>query len=406
MWWSTDAAHVMAVSQSRSSPEGSRRLTGHSRGRGCALLRGRAGPSRRGAPPRRCASTRRRRSASRPAAWQSQVCRASQLPPPLASHPYARALAPPQLDLPLTAVASPAAYAHRVLTGKGGAAERGATRFTAGVLYFVLMETLQGLSYSVIDQCESATNHALTVLGFAHICGQPYFTHLMCGAFYRREGKRGIQNDFVLRLCVVAGGAFFMRYVLAAYDVRVAGQNYIPLDGVACPNTEWIRASTATPGGANTTCTFSGSMHLAWSLPLYQPTYFTPSVFIHSFVMFAPFAVTPGVEAKVFGLFLFLTGPYMSTLLTVRPPSCDVCLLLCALCSGFCTRAAAGLTGAYMRPGRLERAALDLVLLLYRSDHADVLRGARLARRRRQCREEATSGSHAQRQSGESRLNM
>ena len=333
------------------------------------------------------------------------MCRASQLPPPLASHPYARALAPPQLDLPLTAVASPAAYAHRVLTGKGGAAERGATRFTAGVLYFVLMETLQGLSYSVIDQCESATNHALTVLGFAHICGQPYFTHLMCGAFYRREGKRGIQNDFVLRLCVVAGGAFFMRYVLAAYDVRVAGQNYIPLDGVACPNTEWIRASTATPGGANTTCTFSGSMHLAWSLPLYQPTYFTPSVFIHSFVMFAPFAVTPGVEAKVFGLFLFLTGPYMSTLLTVRPPHA-ISACFSARCAPASARAAAGLTGAYMRSGRLERAALDLVLLLYRSDHADVLRGARLARRRRQCREEATSGSHAQRQSGESRLNM
>jgi len=28
--------------------------------------------------------------------------------------------------------------------------------------------------------------------------------------------------------------------------------------------------------------------------------------------MFAPFLVTPGLESKVFGLFLFVTGPYMS----------------------------------------------------------------------------------------------
>ena len=110
--------------------------------------------------------------------------------------------------------------------------------------------------------------------------------------------------------------AFFMRYVLAAPWSPFVPDSYQPLDGVSCPNTEWLRASTVTPGGANTTCTFSGVHHLAWSVPMYQPTYMTPSVFIHCFVMFAPFMVTPGIQAKLFGIFLFLTGPFMSGLIT------------------------------------------------------------------------------------------
>lgn len=98
-----------------------------------------------------------------------------------------------------------AAYSHQKLTSLGGAAERGATRFAAGVAYFVLMETLQGVSYWYIDQCESKTNELLTVLGFLHICGQPYFTHLMCGAFYKPGGTRAIQNDFAKRIAVLGG---------------------------------------------------------------------------------------------------------------------------------------------------------------------------------------------------------
>jgi hypothetical protein len=36
------------------------------------------------------------------------------------------------------------------------------------------------MSYSYIDQCGpgDTMNQLLTVLGFAHICGQPYFTHV------------------------------------------------------------------------------------------------------------------------------------------------------------------------------------------------------------------------------------
>lgn len=88
-----------------------------------------------------------------------------------------------------------------------------------------------------------------------------------------------------------------MRWVMTWTD------GYVPLEVDAThPATEWLRSTSDTPGGTNGTCTFQGngdSHHLAWSVPMYQPTYFTPSVFIHSFVMFAPFLATPGLHAKV-----------------------------------------------------------------------------------------------------------
>ena len=40
-----------------------------------------------------------------------------------------------------------ALYANRTLKASGGVAARGADRFSAGLLYFVLMETLQGASW-------------------------------------------------------------------------------------------------------------------------------------------------------------------------------------------------------------------------------------------------------------------
>lgn len=210
-------------------------------------------------------------------------------------------------------------------------------RFTTGVLYFVGMEILQVVQFFYIDQCHLWMNQFLTVVGFAHICGQPYFTHLLLGAFYRRaDGSdkkdkgsvNAIQNDLTLRLCVIAGLVFFSRYLLAVY---VQPSSYIPLEGAETygpgANTEWIRASnwrynaslgkTVRVEGANAvSCTFKGHHHLAWAVPMYQPSYVSPSVYVHAFMMFAPFLATPGIAAKVFGTFLWLTGPGMAALIT------------------------------------------------------------------------------------------
>lgn len=66
-----------------------------------------------------------------------------------------------------------ALIAQKKLNALGGAAKRGAKSFTTGVLYFVIMETLQGLSYAYgIDdgsgkKCD-AVNSKLTLAGFLH----------------------------------------------------------------------------------------------------------------------------------------------------------------------------------------------------------------------------------------------
>ena len=46
-------------------------------------------------------------------------------------------------------------------------------------------------------------------------------------------------------------------------------------------STEWLRGERL--------CTFNGKHHLAWSIPMADPSYFVPSAAIHSFCMYAPF---------------------------------------------------------------------------------------------------------------------
>jgi len=54
-----------------------------------------------------------------------------------------------------------------------------------GVFFFFTMEFLQGLQYFVIAEdldspmCDNSFNKFLTVLGFLHICLQPYFCHVI-----------------------------------------------------------------------------------------------------------------------------------------------------------------------------------------------------------------------------------
>jgi len=138
-------------------------------------------------------------------------------------------------------------------------------------------------------------NKFLTVLGFLHICFQPYFTHLLAGAFVQSEQRKS-QYALIRRLCLVMGAYMFSRYVFWTPEHAITSQ---------CPNTDWIRGNTA--------CTRMGNYHLAWELPLTKPTYFMPSNNIHFFMMFAPFIAT---KQWLPGLVLFLTGPFLSTFIT------------------------------------------------------------------------------------------
>jgi len=167
----------------------------------------------------------------------------------------------------------------------------------AGIWYFVAMETLQFFQFFWLGDCQSPINKFLTVIGFLHICFQPYFTHTLSGAFVKNE-KKIAQYKLIKNLCLVMGCMMFSRWIFFSAPEHT-------LNG--CKNTEWIRGDES--------CTFMGNYHLAWSLPLHAPTYFMPSNNIHFFMMFAPY-IALGPEMWIHGFVLFATGPLLSSFIT------------------------------------------------------------------------------------------
>jgi hypothetical protein len=173
------------------------------------------------------------------------------------------------------------------------------TRMAIGIVYFFGMEFLQFWQYFFIDECESVVNKVLTYAGFLHICFQPYFTHLMGSAFSKGSSKR--LWNFVMRLCLVAAFYMILSSAMAPWDPR----GPLTADN---PSFDWLRG--------NRLCTYSGVYHLAWSVPLYEPTYFMPNLFLHFFVMFTPFFVWGSWFMALQGVLLLLTGPVLSALIT------------------------------------------------------------------------------------------
>ncbi len=58
------------------------------------------------------------------------------------------------------------------------------TQLASGVFFFFAMELLQAIQYLFIAPnidspiCETIINRVLTILGYLHICLQPYFCHV------------------------------------------------------------------------------------------------------------------------------------------------------------------------------------------------------------------------------------
>lgn len=181
----------------------------------------------------------------------------------------------------------------------------GNTQMAIGIFYFFLMEFLQYFQYLVIDDCESETNQILTVLGFAHICFQPYFTHILNSSLTKSHTVLTMYVP-VLRMCLIGGFLLFLRWVLSDVDgwrsalpigeANDQGHNF----GVS---TEWLRGEKL--------CTFSGKYHLSWAVPMTDVSYYVPSAQIHSFLMFMPFFVIR-TGFIIQGLFLLLTGPVLA----------------------------------------------------------------------------------------------
>lgn len=194
-------------------------------------------------------------------------------------------------------------------------------KLASGVFFFFTMELLQGFQYFVIAEnrqdplCSTFINQFLTVLGFAHICLQPYFCHIINSSLTKSE-RYLWQYKVVLRLCLIAGAWLFSRFLLAYFQAPMtsnefdgSGSAFPYLTGAPKESTEWLRGEKL--------CTFKGKYHLAWSVPMADPTYFVPSAQIHSFMMYAPFfALYEKKGMLVQGLFLLTTGPILAAAIT------------------------------------------------------------------------------------------
>jgi len=185
------------------------------------------------------------------------------------------------------------------------------TKLAIGIFWFFLMEFLQGLQYFFIDDCSSTWNQVLTVLGFVHICYQPYFTHVINSSLARNP-KILDQYQIILRLCLLGGTMLLARFVFAEFaNTSISSDftdwsNTSPSPG-SCKTTEWLRGEQL--------CTYRGKYHLAWSVPMYDPTYWSPSAAIHSFLMFGPFFIMKW-NMVIQGIFLWAAGPLLASFIT------------------------------------------------------------------------------------------
>jgi len=188
----------------------------------------------------------------------------------------------------------------------------------SGVFFFFLMEFLQGVQYFFMSDkkdnqdslsdpndvwCNDKINQFLTMLGFLHICLQPYFCHVI-NASLTRSPSYLQQYKVVKRLCLLGGGLLFCRFLLGYFneDLGYGKWDTMNFQGDHFKSTEWLRGEKL--------CTYRGKYHLAWSIPMADPSYYVPGAALHCFLMYAPFfALWEKRGMIVQGIFLFATGP-------------------------------------------------------------------------------------------------
>ena len=111
--------------------------------------------------------------------------------------------------------------------------------------YFTLMEALQVVGYTVIDQCSSPVNQSVTLLSVLHIVFQPIFINAFAMTLVARPVGMAMRS-LVFSLC-------------AASSVLMLLQLY-PFDwaGSCLPGTNLCAAQL---------CTVTGDWHQAWDVP-------------------------------------------------------------------------------------------------------------------------------------------
>ena len=196
-------------------------------------------------------------------------------------------------------------------------------RLAVGIFFFFTMEALQAVQYMFLATglaspvCETMVNKVLTILGFIHICAQPYFCHIINESLSQKPSTKNkpehnekllkYHHQYVIikRLCILGGFLLFLRWPLSYVDEWNTQESR---PGVS---KEWLRGETV--------CTFKTEtmVHLGWSVPMSDSTYIMQGIGIHSFLMFAPFFALYEKKGMVIqGCFLFLSGPFLASMIT------------------------------------------------------------------------------------------
>lgn len=144
---------------------------------------------------------------------------------------------------------------------------------TVGVFYFSLMEILQGLQYSVIDECDNEINILLTYIAYLHISFQPVIVSIWLYEFIDDKKKNLNFLKLIIGICFIGG-------ILLASRVFIFEK-----DTLCNPKIE--------PTCGERTCSLSGKYHIVWDFAMRAPGtyYFTPSVALHFFLYCVPFLV-------------------------------------------------------------------------------------------------------------------
>jgi hypothetical protein len=114
--------------------------------------------------------------------------------------------------------------------------------------YFVLMEGLQAVTYTVVGECGNPSNVLLTRLAILHISFQPFFVNMLGMEFVDEKVKKRIQTPIYLMCGVVA--ALCLGRLLPLYDTF----GRCELGTAMCSHTQ--------------TCAYRGEWHIGWDILL------------------------------------------------------------------------------------------------------------------------------------------
>ncbi len=166
------------------------------------------------------------------------------------------------------------------------------------LLYFALMETLQALSYPVVNQCDAPSNQMLTLLGYLHIAFQPFFINAVALHFLPPAAAR--------KAAPWVYGACFAGTLSLLVQLQ-------PMD--------WAGLCAAgRPLCGERLCTVSGEWHIAWLIPVNGLGNGIADIPLlgHGYPGYALTAFLVPVLAGSwrFALYTYLAGPLLASLST------------------------------------------------------------------------------------------